>query len=229
MRPAVQKAAGPFRKERRNVYQAVIFDFDFTLGDSAKGIIQCANAALAAVGCAPAEEDAIRKTIGLSIRETYARLSGRSEPEEAEVFARVFRETADWVMTDCTELYPGTAEMLRGLHARACKVGIVTTKFHYRIEEILRKFSLTDAVDVIVGSEDVKAVKPAPDGLLMALEQMDVSREEALYVGDNAVDAQAARNADVSFAAVLTGTTDKATFQQYPHVCIAEDLSGLKL
>lgn len=210
------------------MYRAAIFDFDFTLGDSAKGIIQCAQAALRALGEPPAREEAIRKTIGLSLKNTCAALTGRDVPAEKELFARVFRETADAVMTPSTELYPGTATLLRELHGRGCKVGIVTTKFHYRIEQILQKFDLTDMVDVIVGAEDVQATKPAPEGLLHAVKVLGLSVQDALYVGDNSVDAQAAQNAGMAFAGVLTGTTTEEDFRHYPHVRIAGDLNGLE-
>ena len=131
-------------------------------------------------------------------------------------------------MTPSTELYPGAAAMLRELHGRGCKVGIVTTKFHYRIEQILQKFDLTDMVDVIVGAEDVQATKPAPEGLLHAVKVLGLSVQDALYVGDNTVDAQAAQNAGMAFAGVLTGTTTEEDFRRYPHVRIANDLSGIR-
>lgn len=105
------------------------------------------------------------------------------------------------------------------------QTGIVTTKFHYRIVQILCRFAAEGLVDVIVGAEDVKAVKPDPAGLLLAVEKLGTAKEEVLYVGDSYVDAAAAERAGVRFAGVLTGTTAREAFEQYPCVFIGENVS----
>ena len=55
-------------------FQAVIFDFDYTLADSSQGAIECINFALTEMGldCVPAE--AACRTIGLSLSETFLTL-----------------------------------------------------------------------------------------------------------------------------------------------------------
>ena len=47
--------------------------------------------------------------------------------------------------------------------------------------------------------------KPAPDGVLLALESLGLERSQALYVGDSEVDMRTARNAEVDCVAVLWG------------------------
>lgn len=44
-------------------YRAVLFDFDYTLGDSTKGIVLSANAALQRMGLEAQSEEAIRRTV----------------------------------------------------------------------------------------------------------------------------------------------------------------------
>ncbi len=48
-------------------FRAVLFDFDYTLGDSSEGIVLCVNRALESLGRPPAPPEAIRPTIGLSL------------------------------------------------------------------------------------------------------------------------------------------------------------------
>lgn len=57
--------------------KAILFDFDYTLGDSTKGIISSVNFALNKLGYQKRDEETIRKTIGLSLRDTFFEL----EPE----------------------------------------------------------------------------------------------------------------------------------------------------
>lgn len=206
------------------MYDAVIFDFDYTLGDSTRGIELSVNYGLEKLGRGTRATEEIRKTIGLSLADTYRMLTGRQDETEAGLFSRYFREKADEVMVDNTELYESAKEVLVKLKDSGCKVGIVTTKFHYRIEGILSKFHMNAAIDLIVGAEDVKVEKPSPEGLLWAIEHLKVDKEKVLYVGDSLVDAQTAARADVDFAGVLTGTTGKEAFEKYHPVCVAEDL-----
>ena len=207
--------------------KAVIFDFDYTLGDSTNGIALSINYALENLGYVSQKLSDIRKTIGLSLRETYFTLTENDDLEEAEQFAKLFKEKADEVMVSNTELYSGVKDVLTRLRERDIKTAIVTSKFHYRIEQILTKFNANDLIDIIVGAEDVKASKPNPEGLHWTLEHLGLKKEEVLYVGDSYVDAKAAENADVGFAAVLTGTTTRQEFSNYNCMYIGEDIKDI--
>lgn len=207
--------------------KAVIFDFDYTLGDSTNGIALSINHALENLGYASQKLPDIKMTIGLSLKETYFTLTENDDLEEAEQFAKLFKEKADEVMVSNTELYDGVKDTLTRLKERDIKTAIVTSKFHYRIEQILTKFNANDLIDIIVGAEDVKASKPNPEGLLWTLEHLGLKKEEVLYVGDSYVDAKAAENADVGFAAVLTGTTTREEFSNYNCMYIGEDIKDV--
>lgn len=192
---------------------AVLLDFDYTLADSSEGVIACTNAALGALGLAPAAPERIRKTIGLPLDVGLERLTGRGDPRTAEAFTRHFIAHADRVMADATRLLPGVRGALSALRSRGLELGIVSTKFRYRIEAILARDRLLDAFAVLVGGEDVRRPKPDPEGVLAALERLGVEPRGALYVGDGAVDAETARRAGVAFAAVLSGVTPPAAFE----------------
>ena len=210
------------------MYKAVIFDFDFTLGDSARGIAESVNYALEKLGYAPKAFDLIKKTIGLSLPKTFSALTGSDDFDAANMFSTYFKEKADLVMVDNTDLYPHTLDTLRSLRKQGIKTAIVTTKFHYRIDAILTKYNANDLIDVIVGGEDVSTPKPAPEGLLFAIDKLGISKENVLYVGDSIVDAKTAQSAGVDFAAVLTGTTTAEEFKEFPNVLISKDLDNIR-
>ncbi len=52
-------------------YRTMLFDFDYTLGDSSRGIVMSVNAALTALNYPVPEPKDIRQTIGLSLNETF--------------------------------------------------------------------------------------------------------------------------------------------------------------
>ena len=204
--------------------KVIIFDFDYTLGDSTKGIVLSVNYALERLGYGAKEDEDIKRTIGLSLKDTFFTLTDKNDLKEAELFANYFKDKADDVMVENTVLYENVKETLLKLKDNGYKIGIVTTKFHYRIEQILSKYDADKLVDVIVGAEDVKVEKPNPEGLLWTIRHFGVDKSEVLYIGDSFVDAKTAENADVNFIAVLTGTTTREEFADYNCVCVCENI-----
>lgn len=207
-----------------NLYKAFIFDFDYTLGDSTKGIELSVNYALSKLGYRKMDREEIKKTIGLSLKDTFTTLVPDAKKEDAEQFVTLFRQKADEVMVDNTELYSCTEAVLRSMKAKGYRVGIVTTKFRYRIEAILDKFAMGDVVDIVVGGEDVKVEKPAPEGLLLAIDRLKLEKQAVLYVGDSLVDGETAKRATVDFASVLTGTTKPEELESFPSIGIFENV-----
>lgn len=130
-------------------------------------------------------------------------------------------------MVDNTRIYPGVLESLQSLKVRGYTIGIVTTKYHYRIEQILERYNATKLIDLIVGAEDVKIEKPNPEGLLWVVDRLGLDKKQVLYVGDSIVDVQTAQNAGVDFAGVLTGTTKKEDFLEYNNIFIGNDVNDV--
>jgi phosphoglycolate phosphatase len=208
-------------------YQAVIFDFDYTLADSSKGVIECVNHSLMQMKLPAAPGDDIRKTIGLSIRETYRVLTDRASPVEANQFAELFASRADQVMLEGTFLFTSAGQSIPRLLSKRRRLGIVTSKFHYRIEAFLKREGLSECFEVVVGAEDVPDLKPSPMGLKLALDKFGLAAGEAVYVGDSLVDAEAAARAHLAFVAVLSGVTPKESFRAYEPLGIIRDLTDL--
>ncbi len=208
--------------------RAVIFDFDYTLGDTTEGILACLSYGLGKLGFPSAGREEMRRTIGLSLPASLQRLTGCSDAEKGREFTRLFMEKADEVMVDSASLYPGTVPLLGELKEKGAATAIVTTKAKFRIEGILNKFGASDLIDVTVGSDMVKNEKPHPEALLLALSLLNIEPEDAIYIGDSAVDARCAQSAGVAFAGVTTGTTGAEELERFPHILIAPDLSEIR-
>lgn len=192
--------------------RAVLFDFDFTLGDSSPGIVECVNCGLAAIGSPPAPAEAIRRRIGLTLPEVLACLEPSSGDDQVARFIEAFHRRADEVMESSTEVYAHGIALVKKLKIEGVRTGIVSTKLRHRIESILKRRELTDLFDIVVGLEDVTEHKPHPEGLLLALRRLMAAPAEALYIGDHVVDVEAAQRAGVKFLGVLTGMTSPQDF-----------------
>ena len=207
--------------------KAVLFDFDFTLADSSVGIITCINYGLTQLGLPEASDESIMKTIGLYIPEALVALAGEEYRPKGQEFFDYFTQKADEVMADGTDIYPAAGKVIPLLDRLGYRVGIVSTKFRYRIEAMMEDVGLLDCLDVIIGGEDVTRHKPAPDGLIKAAERLDLAVEDCVYVGDSHVDAGAARSGGMPFVAVLSGTTPVETFGRYPSVAVLPGIENL--
>ena len=207
--------------------QAIIFDFDYTLADSSEGVIECINFAFDRLGLPLAADAEIRQTIGLPLPDTLAMLVGREYVRYTDEFIRLFVERADKVMTDMTELFDSVPETVATLQKFGIRLGIVTLKYRYRIESVLRREQLMDAFEVIIGFEDVSEQKPNPTGLLAAIERLNSNRQNCHYVGDSVTDAKTAQRAHIDFIAVLSGVTPRVAFEDYDVYAILADVSGL--
>jgi 2-phosphoglycolate phosphatase len=207
--------------------QAILLDFDYTLADSSRGVIDCIDFALSALGLPPVSNEAACRTIGLSLPNTLVQLAGPQHADKRDAFTRLFVQRSDEVMAENTVLFPWTAGAIRALKGRGLALGIVSTKYRRRIEAVLEREHLLDLFDVIVGGEDVPQHKPDPASLLQALERLGVRPENALYVGDSVTDAEAANRGAIPFVAVLSGTTTREDLQDHDVYRMIDSLGHL--
>ncbi|HXQ70714.1 MAG TPA: HAD-IIIA family hydrolase [Pyrinomonadaceae bacterium] len=207
--------------------QSVIFDFDYTLADSAPGVFECINFALREMGLDHVSQDAACRTIGLSLNETFLTLGKHHEPQRCEEFHQLFVQRADQVMVDLTALYETVPAMVKALRERGLRLGIVSTKYRSRINGVLKREGLLDQFGVVIGGDDVEHYKPHPQGLFEAMKKLECSPESVVYVGDSMVDAELAKRAGVPLVVVLSGVTPKEHFDNYTPVGVLENISHL--
>ena len=198
------------------MFKAVCFDFDYTLGDSTDSIVAGFVHGLTGLGWPAPEREAVRGTIGYLLEDAYTMLTGDSDPGRRAQFRVLFSEAAVERQRRETTLFPGTAELLRGLKAQGVRTAIVSTKRGDTIRIIMENHGLGDTLDLVVGSADVARHKPDPEGLLAAMARLGVTPPETLFCGDTVLDAGAAQNAGCHFAAVLNGTTPAGDFASFP-------------
>ncbi|MFX0021719.1 MAG: HAD family hydrolase [Candidatus Hermodarchaeota archaeon] len=214
---------------RNKEIRGILFDFDFTLADSTQGVVRCVNYALKKIGFDEFTEKEINKTIGLPLEQTFIKLVGEQHIDYIEKFKHFFIKKADEIMANFTLLFNETPKVIEKLYSNGFKLGIVSTKFRYRIESILRREKLLDHFEVIVGGEDVASLKPNPMGLLLAVQKLDLTSSEVIYIGDSIIDAETANKADIAFIAVLSGVTPRIAFNKYQVLVFLNNISELPL
>lgn len=208
-------------------YNVYLFDFDYTLADSSRGIVTCYRNVLERHHHTGITDEAIKRTIGKTLQESFSIMTGITDTDTLEMYRKEYVKEADTHMTVNTFLFPETIEVLTRLKKNGAKLGIISTKYRYRIMELLGKKLPENFLDIIVGGEDVRHPKPAPEGVLFAIGHLGCRKEDVLYVGDSTVDAETAQAAQVDFAGVLHGATTYDELAAYPHVAIMKTLDEL--
>lgn len=208
-------------------YNVYLFDFDYTLADSSRGIVMCYRNVLERHHHTGITDETIKRTIGKTLQESFSIMTGITDADTLEMYRKEYVKEADTHMTANTFLFPETIEVLTRLKTNGAKLGIISTKYRYRIMELLGKKLPENFLDIIVGGEDVQHPKPAPEGVLFAIGHLGCRKEDVLYVGDSTIDAETAQAAQVDFAGVLHGATTYDELAAYPHVAIMKTLAEL--
>ncbi len=188
-------------------YQAILFDLDGTLAETAPEIADALNDTLGALGLPPVAPDLAARWIGHGTREllvqglAHARHTShdavRADPALPEVFA-VFDGHYERRTGTRSHLYPGVLETLGALRAQRCHLAVVTNKEGRHTDTVLRALGLSSAFDMVISGDTLPTKKPNPSGVQHCLQRWGIAPEQALFVGDSSIDAQTARNAGVA-------------------------------
>ena len=180
-------------------YKLYLFDFDNTLYDTNEGIREILKHALPLVGV-EYDDSRFGEFSGLSMDQVFERYVGDWSLYDRyrDEFMRIVR--SDVYMTGVP--FPETEHVLRELRSRGKRIGIVSGKMSFKIENLMGRDGMLDLVETIVGYGDTERHKPFPDPIELALSRFNIPKGDVLYVGDSPNDSGAAINAGIDCAII---------------------------
>lgn len=189
-------------------FDTYIFDLDGTLLSTLDDLAASCNYALKTNGMPERTLEEVRMFVGNGVK----KLMERAIPEGLDnpLFDKTYADFRNHYMhhnLDTTQPYPGVMEMLQSLRERGKKIAVVSNKFYAATQELCRHF-FGDLVDVAIGEREDIRKKPAPDTVIEALRQMNVTKDKAVYIGDSDVDVMTAKNSGMPCISVLWGFRD---------------------
>lgn len=184
---------------------AMLFDLDGTLVDSAPDGVAALNYVRSTVGLPPlAVEEA-----GHAITRGAPGLLSVGMPETDEKTFESWRlQLLEHYYASgfpFSSLYEGVEEVLEALEAADKPWGIVTNKVEYLTHAYLKVAGLASRVSSVVCGDTLEERKPHPEPVLLACEQMGITPAEVLFVGDDLRDLEAGNAAGTQIAAVYYG------------------------
>jgi len=181
-------------------YKAIIFDWDGTLVDSCGLILEAHNHVRIHYELEPWTMDDFLGRASQSAREYYPKVFG-DKSDEAQ---RVLYDFVEAKHLDYTQPMQGVFDLLSQLKEQKTPIAIVSNKRHETLLKEISHLKWGGYFDVVIGAGFAPKDKPSPEPLLLAIDRLQLSPADILYVGDTETDLLTAQNAGTDVAFVQT-------------------------
>lgn len=196
--------------------KACIFDLDGTLTNTLESMTYSVNLTLEEMGLSKITKDQCRLFVGNGARvliEKSLKAAGDTDAsrieEGMEIYGRIFDRNCTYHVTP----YEGIPEMLKALKDKGIQLAVLSNKPDRQTVKVVKAIFGEELFDYAQGQKEGIRRKPEPDGVWYLMEQMHVSKEECLYIGDSEVDAATGKNAGLKTIGVLWGFRDRKTLE----------------
>ena len=196
--------------------KACIFDLDGTLTNTLESMTYSVNLTLKEMGLSQITKDQCRMFVGNGARvliEESLKVSGDPKASRIEEGMKIYGRIFDQNCTYHVTLYEGIPEMLKALKDRGIHLAVLSNKPDRQTVKVVKEIFGDNIFDYAQGQKDGIRRKPEPDGVWYLMEQMQVSKEECLYIGVSEVDAATGKNAGLKTIGVLWGFRDRKTLE----------------
>lgn len=217
----------------------LLFDLDGTLVDSAPDLALALNRTLKDLNKAEFDQKTIHNWVGNGAKTLVERaLSSSSdineqlEPALINDALGIFLHHYQNGLCIASTLYNDVKEGLFILKASGFRLAIITNKPEAFVQPILSGLGIGGLFEIIIGGDTLAQRKPHPAPLNYALEQLNVTAQQCLMIGDSKNDILAAQAANIESAALTYGYNYGEDINKYkPQWCFdsfTELLAALK-
>ena len=195
--------------------KAVIFDWDGTLADTKKAVVQSFQKVLGEAGCRVSDEF-IERRMGIGTKKTIIEAFGecrmRLDVSTLEKLAKEkIRIQAE--LTDIVTLLEGATELLEALQGKT-KIALATMSSRKVVEKLLPEKKIESYFDVVVTADEIDKPKPDPEVFLVSAAKLGVKPEDCVVVEDSIFGVKAAKAAEMKCIAVSSGVYSREELEE---------------
>ena len=187
--------------------QAVLFDLDGTLVDTAPDLVGCVQDVMRARGRRPLPFKTLRAHVSKGVRGMLTAaygddfISSEEYPDVQEHCLKLYAAR----LAERSRLFPGMRRVLDNLARQSILWGVVTNKPEYLTLTLLEALNLAEECAVAVAGGTTENTKPHPEPMLYASGRLGVDPANCVMIGDDARDIQAAHAAGMTGLAASWG------------------------
>jgi len=198
-----------------SMFKAVIFDWDGTLADTKRAVVQSFQIVLRETGCVVSDEFIERrmgigtkKTIIEAFRECHMRLDVLTLEKLAKE-----KISIQAGLTQIVSLFEGVTELLEELQGKT-KIALATMSGRKVVDSLLSEKRIEAYFDVVISADEVVNPKPDPEVFLVSAKKLGVNAKDCVVIEDSVFGVRAAKEAKMKCIAVSSGVYSKEELQQ---------------
>jgi phosphoglycolate phosphatase len=193
--------------------EALIFDLDGTLVDTAPDLLGATNHALSLARRPAISYAMLRQFVGHGAMDLLRRgllaTGGPLDDDEMKHLHGEFLKYYGQNVARESTVFPGLIEVLDKAQQRGLKMGVCTNKVEHLSHKLLGEIGLAKYFNAVVGGDTLPIMKPNPAPYVEVARQLGVDASRTLMFGDSETDIKTAQNVGVPVIAVSFGYTDK--------------------
>jgi phosphoglycolate phosphatase len=209
-------------------YKLCVFDWDGTLMDSEAKIVASLRSTISALDLPYREDGDLRNIIGLGLKEAISALYPHGDEQLLTRFVEQYRY--HFLSADRTpsELFPGAKETIQALYEQGYMLAVATGKGRQGLNQVLDETGLKTFFFSTRCAEETCS-KPHPQMLLEIMEELDVTPESTLMIGDTEYDLEMANRAGATPVGVSYGVHHPHRLQQHKPVTLLDSMDQLPM
>ncbi|MBH0026971.1 HAD-IA family hydrolase [Pseudoalteromonas sp. SWN29] len=183
-------------------YKLVIFDWDGTVMDSVTKIVNCIRSSAELLNLVPPSDEAIKNIIGMSLEKAIDVLFPNNAAQHQALISGYKHQYS--VDTTPTPVFDNVASVLGTLKEQGIVLAVATGKGRDGLDRLLEQSKLRHFFSATRTSDEAQS-KPSPDMLYQLLEELGISANDAVMIGDTQIDMNMAKAAGMDRIGVTMG------------------------
>ena len=197
------------------MFKAVIFDWDGTLADTKKAVLESFQKVLTEIGCI-VNDEFLERRIGTGTRkmleDALNKCSITFDKKMLEELARK-KVRHQKELSKSVTLFEGATDLLDALYS-GVKIALASMSSRPVIDKLLAEKQIKKYFDAVVTATEISKPKPDPEIFLVAATKLNLPPQHCIVIEDSIFGVKAAKKAKMKCIAIPSGAYTKKELQK---------------